>query len=282
MEPVWTWWGTPGRGPAVRFPFLERLGGLVALFTSRHAGNFSLLVGDDPAAVAANRRRALALAGVRPEQALLAGLVHGARVTRVDAPAPGTGPGAPAGDAVGLVPETDALITDRPGLALVVTTADCTPVYVVDPVRRAIGLAHAGWRGTAAAIAAGTVAAMEQAFGSRPQDLHAVIGPAIGACCYEVDEPVAAVFRRTHGDQPGWLLPGRRPGHWQLDLPAANRDQLLAAGLPAAQVAVAGICTSCRVGEFYSHRAESGRAGRQAAILMLCPPGPPAGEGAAP
>lgn len=268
---VWSWVAPAVTAPALRFPFLERLGGVVALFTTRHGGNCSHSIGDDPAAVAANRRRLLALAGAPPAAALLAGLVHGAGVARVTAPAPGTGPAAPAGDAVGLVPATDALVTDTPGLALLVTTADCTPVYVYDPIRRAAGLAHAGWRGTAAGIAARTVAAMVREFGSDPARLYAVVGPAIGPCCYEVDEPVVAACRMAPAFGASWLQPGQRPGRWQLDLWAANREQLQAAGIPPAQVAVAGLCTSCRVQEFFSHRAEAGRAGRQAAILRLRP-----------
>ncbi len=269
MQPVWTYCGTTAPAPAVRFPMLEYPGGTVALFTTRHGGNLSHSTGDDPARVAAGRARLLAQAGADPAQAVLAGLVHGADVTRLEAPLPFSGPGAVAGDAVGLAPETDAMITDRPGLALVVTTADCTPVYVVDPVRRAIGLAHAGWRGTAAGIATATVAAMRREFGCNPADLRAVVGPAIGACCYEVDAPVAEAFRAAPGFRESWFQPGRRAGHWQLDLWAANHDQLLAAGIPAGRVGVAGVCTSCTVRDFFSHRAEAGRTGRQAAILML-------------
>lgn len=291
---------------ALRVTPLEALGGAVALVTGRGAGNLSRSVGDEPAAVAARRVQVLALAGARA--GALAGLVHGAGVARVDlapgggvrwrlAGLPGSPGAAPAGsggaaggeacapwhdaapaggpsDPLAVVPEVDALVTGAPGLALVVTTADCTPVFVYDPVRRAAGLAHAGWRGTAAGVAARTVQALVAEFGCRPRDLWAAVGPAIGPCCYEVDEPVVAAMAGAPGYRSAWLRPGRRPGRWQLDLWAANRDQLVAAGVPPAQVAVAGICTACAVDRFYSYRAEAGRTGRQAAVLVLAGDGP--------
>lgn len=268
---------------ALRFPFLERLGGLRTAFTSRHGGvtegprgslNLSYSVGDEPHRVAENRRRALALVGLPPERAVVAGLVHGVRVARIDGPLPDTGPGAAAGDRSGLVPGVDALVTATPGLALVVTTADCVPIFLFDPRRRAVALVHAGWRGTARGAAGHAVRALAAEYGSRPEDLWAVVGPSIGPCCYEVDEPVVAAFEEGQDGAvtagPGsWLRRGTSPGRWRLDLWAANRDQVIGFGVPAEQVQVAGICTACEAADFFSHRAQRGQAGRQAAILVL-------------
>lgn len=261
-----------GRIPALRIDALEQLGGVRALFSGRRGGvsprwqaglNWSHTVGDEPALVRANRRRTLALVGIEPEAAIMAGLVHGDRVVAVT----GDDPADPEGD-VRVIPACDALITDRPGLALIATAADCVPVYLYDPVRRVIGIAHAGWRGTVARIAGKTVRIMAERFGCVPAQIHAVVGPSIGACCYEVDEQVAEPVRQAYpGHEATLLRPGRSPGKYQLDLWEANRLDLLEAG--AGPTHVAGACTSCEVDRFFSHRAERGGAGRGAAVIVM-------------
>ena len=220
-------------------------------------------MGDQPEHVRENRRRTLALLGLSVDQAVMAGLVHGDRVVAV------TGeeqPGHP-GD-VALVEQCDALITDRPGLALVVTAADCVPVYLYDPVRRVVGVAHAGWRGTVAGIAGKTARVMADRYGCRPAEIHAAVGPSIGPCCYEVDDAVATPLRQYYGPEAdALLLPGKRPGRHQLDLWEANRLDLQRAGL--GRVTTAAACTSCGVDRLFSHRAEAGAAGRGAAVIAL-------------
>ncbi|MGE5560019.1 MAG: peptidoglycan editing factor PgeF [Chloroflexota bacterium] len=245
---------TVPRFPAgARAVFSTRLGGVsVAPYATLNVGDH---VGDAPDAVAENRRRLAAAAGL-PESWATAQQVHGCEILRVER----AGDGGPLGCA-------DALITDRPGLPLAVFTADCTAVFIYDPVARAIGLAHAGWRGTASGIAGRTVAALTAAYGTRPSDLYAAIAPSIGGCCYEVDQAVTGQMR----DYP-WLpsvTRPTRPGHWLLDLWAANRLQLQAAGVPAAHITMSGLCTACHTDLFFSHRAEAGRTGRQAAVMML-------------
>lgn len=256
----------------VHMTALEHHGGVSAFFTGRSGGisqrwdgglNWSYSVGDDHPAVVENRRRTLALLGLPLHRAVMAGLVHGNRVVAV------TGAEAPGLDEVRLVPDCDALITDQPGLALIVTAADCVPVFLYDPVRRAIGAVHAGWRGTVAGICAEAVRAMERTYGCRPADIIAAVGPSIGPCCYQVDEVVAGPLRAYLGalaDQCLTPVPAK-PGKQMLDLWAANRQDLLRAG--AGQVTISGECTACGVDRLFSHRAEAGQAGRGAAVIAL-------------
>ena len=251
---------------------LERLGGVQAFFTGRTGGvsprwdgglNWSYSVGDEPGHVRENRRLTLALMGLKPHQAVMAGLVHGSRVVAVTGKEEGEGP-----DEVRLVPDCDALITDRPGVALIITAADCVPVFLYDPVRRAAAAVHAGWRSTVAGICAQTVRAMAQQYGCRPTDIHAAVGPSIGPCCYEVDAVVIEPLRAYYGvAAEAALRPGAAPGKAMLDLWEANRQDLLRAGVTGVEIAAA--CTSCGTGRLFSHRAERGAAGRGAAVIAL-------------
>ena len=179
----------------------------------------------------------------------------------------------------------DGLITDRPALLLTVRTADCLPILLVDVKQRAVGVLHAGWRGTLARIAEKGVGEMRLRFGSDPADLRAAIGPGIHACCYEVGEEVGekfaaqfaysdALFRDVFDSDPVreryplLFLNLRAPGHGEpprtlhLDLLEANRRQLLAAGVAAAHIWASDLCTACHTGRFFSHRAEKGVTGR--------------------
>ncbi|MCX5837178.1 MAG: peptidoglycan editing factor PgeF, partial [Deltaproteobacteria bacterium] len=184
--------------------------------------------------------------------------VHGDRIRVLD----GDGP-LPEG-----LPECDGLITDRPGVALGIRTADCVPLFFVDRVRRVIGAAHAGWRGTAGGIAAAMVETLAGRFSSRREDLLAVIGPAIGPCCYQVDAPVFAAFSAMPGADL-FLRPCKELGRWMVDLALANRIQIGEAGVPLENIYTSGLCTSCRQDLFFSHRAGRGRAGRQINLIML-------------
>jgi YfiH family protein len=148
----------------------------------------------------------------------------------------------------GVLGEGDALLEDTPGHVVAVKTADCIPILLVDQRHRAVAAVHAGWRGTAARIAARAIDAMRENFGTDPRDLHAAIGPGIGPCCYEVGPEVAAHFGlegRTH-----------------IDLPAANRKQLLEGGVPSGQIETAELCTMCHPEEFDSFRRDGEAAGR--------------------
>jgi YfiH family protein len=145
--------------------------------------------------------------------------------------------------------------------------ADCTPVWFYDPIQRAIGLAHAGWRGTVAGIVRETVAKMRTAFGCHPGDLIVGIGPAIGPCCYEVGPDVARAVARSFPADAPWLLEPRSANRWHLNLWLANELQLQQAGVR--HIHVAEICTACNTGEWFSHRAERGRTGRFGALIGM-------------
>lgn len=248
--------------PVVHGAFTRLGGGSRPPFADLNVGGH---VGDDPAAVAANHRAIYSALGVDPARVVSARQVHGDRVARVDA-----------ADAGRTLEATDALITDVPSLLLVLRFADCVPVWLYDPRHHAVGLAHAGWQGTARCIAANAVCAMGEAFGSRPEEILAGLGPAIGPCCYEVGPDVIEALRVAVADveallserQPNGAGKGAAvPDAAHLDLWQANVVQLRAVGV--SQIETAGICTSCRVGEFFSHRREEGRTGRFAVVAGL-------------
>lgn len=186
----------------------------------------------------------------------------------------------------------DGLITATPGIYLGILTADCLPVILVDPRRRAIGVFHAGWRGTLKRIVEKGVGEMHRQFGSRAADLKAAIGPGIRGCCYTVGAEVRdafesqfsyadELFRETkerneiHERYPLLFLTARAPGHSELprkiylDLAEANRRQLTRAGVPPKNISDFGLCTSCRTDIFFSHRAEKGLTGRMMAIAGI-------------
>jgi polyphenol oxidase len=188
----------------------------------------------------------------------------------------------------------DGLITNTPGLLLAVLTADCLPVIVVDPKHRAVGVFHAGWRGTVKRIVEKGVGEMRKHFGSNPSQLRAAIGPGIRNCCYQVGPEVkdtfqaqfaygSELFRETkerdeiHERYPLLFLTARAPGHSELpkkiflDLAEANRRQLLDAGVPARNISDLAMCTSCKPELFFSHRAEKGKTGRMMAVVGIRP-----------
>jgi len=213
-------------------------------------------VGDDPDAVEINHRLICEALGFSVADLVSPHQVHGANVAVVGVQDRGQ-----------VIEETDALITDQPGGLLMLRFADCTPVWMYDPVHRAIGLAHAGWRGTAAGTVRETVQAMASAFGTHPRDVLAGIGPAIGPCCYEVGPDVARAISETFPEMASQVLEARGETKWHLDLWTANCEHLRRAGVT--QVEVAGVCTACHTDEWYSHRAEHGRTGRIGALLGL-------------
>lgn len=224
--------------------------------------NLGHSVDDDLTAVEENHRRVYQILNVAERDVVTAWLVHGRAVCPVD--------GQHAGQ---VIPRTDGLITQTAGLFLFQRFADCLPVLFFDPVHSAIGVAHAGWRGTVAGVSSATVQAMHVAFGSRPEDVWVGIGPGIGPCCYEVGGDVTRVVDATF-EKAEALLP-RVNGAVHFDLPRANVNQLRNLGVR--HIEVAPICTACRVDEFFSHRAEDGRTGRFGVAIGLRPTDDPKG-----
>lgn len=221
----------------------------------------------DPAEnVVENRRRVCAALEIPIERLVQAGQVHAVEVRAVGEAHAGRG----AADRPSVLPPADALITGTPDLYLLACFADCVPLLFFDPVRRAAGVAHAGWRGTVADIAGATVRALGASYASRPSDLRVAIGPSIGPCCYEIGDEVADAARRL--PEPSELLHPGISGRLHFDLWQANRRLLLAAGVRPEHIDVRGLCTRHHADRFFSHRATGGETGRFAAIIGLRPP----------
>ncbi len=167
----------------------------------------------------------------------------------------------------GGVLEYDGIISTMPGMPVGVKTADCVPIFLADRAKRVVGAVHAGWKGTSLGIASKAVGVFVKKFVSTPADILAVIGPAIGPCCYEVDEVVFRDFDKKH--QESIFAEGKKEGRWMFDLFAANKFQLIDAGVPPDNIFSADICTSCNRDTFFSHRGEYGGTGRQLNFIML-------------
>lgn len=243
---------------------LRDSGALVHAISTRHGGvspapfdtlNLSHAAGDDKANVAVNIQRLHDVLGLDATATVSASQAQADRVAVVGAAQRGT-----------IVREVDALLTNAPGVPLMLRYADCVPIFFFDPAHRAIGVAHAGWRGTVAKIATKAVRAMFEAFGTQPRDLIALIAPSIGPCCYRVGEDVITQVRAAF-DNADELLKLQADGRVNLDLWQANAWQLRALGVE--QIKVAGLCTADHTQDFYSWRAEKARTGRFGAIIAL-------------
>ena len=265
----------PGGAAFVQSRLLSESGEVVHAFSSRQGGvsrppfatlNLGQSVGDDLTLVEENRRRFFVTFGIDSARIVRAKQVHGNAVLRVDAGLVRR-PGFPR-CLLEKPAEFDAFITELPDVALVVSTADCLPILIHDPVRRAVAAVHAGWRGTAQRIAAEAVLAMQAAYGTDPADCRAVLGPGIRGCCFEVDAPVIEAMAAA---LPGWEAHATptRPGHCRLDLAGVNRAVLEEAGVRSDRIEDAGLCTACRTDLFFSHRAEKGRTGRMMNFILL-------------
>lgn len=234
-------------------------GGSAPPFGSFNLGNMRGPEADDPAAVAANRAKLVACAGL-PSAPHWLRQVHGTGVLVVDRALPG-GDSAAEHARMAAEPEADAAVTAMPGVVLAVLTADCLPVVFASKDGRRAGAAHAGWRGLAAGVLESTVAAMAAA----PDTLQAWMGPAAGPLAYEVDAVVRDAFA-AHDQAAAEAFTATRPGHWHVDLYALARRRLRAAGISAADIHGGGLCTISDPQRFHSHRRD-GRAGRMATVI---------------
>jgi polyphenol oxidase len=249
-----------------RLPLLRSalLGQVVHAFTTRAGGispppydslNLAMRWGDARENVFENRRRLFGACGV--EHAFFVRQVHGAAVVQITA-----------ASAPELPPETeaDALVSDVPGVALAVFTADCVPLLVADPATGAVAAIHAGWRGVIAGVVPAALRALNGFYGSRPADLRVALGPAIGPCCFEVGPEVVSAFSTAF---PGLALMSMGPaGKPHIDLKRALRAQLQAAGVPAQQIDAGTECTKCTPARFFSYRRDNTRTGQHLSLIV--------------
>jgi len=220
--------------------------------------NVGSTVGDDLNHVMENRRRIAKAMGVAEEATRTTWQVHGAEILAVDRDTPPQVPSPP---------QADGIITHGYNVPLVMRFADCVPLFLYDPVQNAIGVAHAGWKGTLLGVGPATVHAMIDHYGSKAEDIIAGIGPSIGPCCYEVGQEVVDGVKTTFGSTDELVtLPHNGGPH--LDLWKANEQSLRHVGVQ--KIEIAALCTSCNTDEFFSHRRERSKTGRFGVVLGLC------------
>ncbi|MSO76287.1 MAG: peptidoglycan editing factor PgeF [Alphaproteobacteria bacterium] len=248
-----------GRLASVRHGFFGRAGGLsTGIYASLNCGFGS---GDDPALVALNRRRAMAMLDLPGDALATAYQVHGREVARVNQPwEPGAGP------------RVDAMVTTEPGIALGILTADCAPVLFADPAAGVIAAAHAGWRGAVGGVLEAALGAMVD-LGARPDRVVAAVGPCIGPGSYEVGPEFPAPFVAERPDNDRFFAPGRRAGRFQFDLPGYVRHRLAALGLGAVEHVALDTCAEAD--RFFSYRRAcldgQGDYGRLLSAIVLAP-----------
>lgn len=256
----------------ITFPKLESCGAVRHLFSTRLGGvstgqyssmNMSFSGGDKRENVLENYKRLCGCVGIDINDLVLSRQTHTSNVKEVTENDRGTGIFKES------FTDVDGLITDRKGVALVTQYADCTPLIFCDPVKKVIATSHAGWRGTVKEIGRVTVEKMVRDYGCNPKDIIAAIGPAIGVCCYEVDDPVTDEFKKIpYLDLKNTVFP-KANGKYMLDLKEANRQIIVNAGVSPDNIDVADLCTCCNRGELHSHRATGGKRGNLAAIIEL-------------
>lgn len=254
--------------PVLKYSLLEESGIVNHGFSTKLGGvsighcatmNISTSRGDDPAAVEENKRRIANAIGVKPEHMVYTQQTHTTNVSIVTKEDRGR-----------IIPETDGMITNDPEVCLVTFYADCVPLYFVDPVKKAIGLSHSGWRGTVNKMANVTIEKMQKEFGCNPADILAVVGPSICQDCYEVSEDVIEKFRKNYKEEY-WtdIFYKKENGKYQLNLWKANEYNFLDAGIKPEHIAVTNVCTCCNPEVLFSHRITGFNRGNLSAFLSL-------------
>lgn len=256
------------------FPAFDKLPGIVHGFSTRLGGvsrgmyasmNLSFTRGDREEDVRENYRRISAAMGFSPEDIVTSDQTHTDHVRVITEEDRGNGITKPRS-----YTDVDGMVTDVPGIVLATFYADCVPLYFVDPVNRAVGLSHSGWRGTVQQIGAVTVRKMTEVYGTRPEELYAAVGPSICRDCYEVSGDVIEAFRKSFGDaEAEGLFYEKENGKFQLDLWEANRRILKAAGILEGHISMPNLCTCCNPGFLFSHRASHGKRGNLGAFLGI-------------
>ncbi len=248
----------------VKHCFSSRLGGV----SKEHLGtmNLSYTRGDEKAYVDENFRRIARVLGCKIEDMVCSDQTHTTNVRKVTAADKGKG----------IInsrdyTDIDGLITNEPGVVLATFYADCVPLFIVDPVHRAIGLSHSGWRGTVERMGAVTLQKMQEEYGTKPQDVYVAIGPSICQACYEVSRDVADAFKEAFPKQreDEKLVYQKKDEKYQLNLWYANECVFREAGVLQEHIEVTDICTCCNPDILFSHRASKGMRGNLGAFLML-------------
>jgi len=264
-----------GGAEYLTFPLLEETGLVRHLFSTRLGGvsngifssmNLSYTRGDEKEAVDENYRRIAGILGCSLMDIVCSDQTHTTNVRAVDEKDRGKGIIFPKD-----YTDIDGLITNVPGIVLATFYADCVPLFFIDTKEKAIGLSHSGWRGTVGRMGQCTIEAMGKAYGTRPENVVAAVGPSICQDCYEVSEDVAEAFYREF-HKPGQgkeILLAKGNGKYQLDLWRANQIVLEEAGIPAEKIQVTDICTCCNPDYLFSHRASHGKRGNSGAFLGL-------------
>ena len=260
--------------PYLEYPLFQKTGIVKSAFSTRLGGvsegyysslNLSFDRGDDPAKVSENFKRIGASMGVDVEDMVLSKQTHTTNVRVVTEEDKGKGVMRDRD-----YTDVDGMITNVPGICLVTSYADCVPLYFVDPVKKAIGLSHSGWRGTVGKIGKNTVQLMQENFGSKPEDLLAAVGPSVCMDCYEVSEDVIEQFKEAF-EKKYWedLFYKKENGKYQLNLWEANRIIMQEAGIREEHISMPGICTCCNPEFLFSHRASHGKRGNLGAFLGI-------------
>lgn len=258
----------------LQFPLLEKSGVVKHGFSTRLGGvsegiystmNLSFSRGDKEEAVRENYRRIAKALDVPEDSFVLSHQTHTTNVVKVTKADCGNGLTSSLS-----YQDVDGLITNEPEVCLTTFYADCVPLYFVDPVKKAIGLSHSGWRGTVGKMGKCTVEKMQKEFGCDPKNMIAAVGPSICQECYEVSEDVIEEFQVAF-EEKDWnqLFYKKSNGKYQLNLWKANELILLEAGIPKTQIAITNLCTCCNPEVLFSHRASQGKRGNLAAFLAL-------------
>lgn len=254
--------------PLLTYPLLEKTGIVTHGFTTRMGGvskgdcstmNISTTRGDAPEAIEENRKRLARALGVKVEDFTYTHQTHTTNVAVVREEDRGK-----------RFMETDGMVTNVPEICLVTFYADCVPLYFVDPVHKAIGLSHSGWRGTVGRMGQVTLEKMKEVYGTRPEDIYAAIGPSICQDCYEVSGDVIEEFQKSFSKSV-WpqLFYKKENGKYQLNLWKANQLVLTEAGVTEQKIAVTNLCTHCNPEILFSHRSTGVRRGNLSALLAI-------------
>lgn len=256
------------------FESLDNIDFIGHCFTTRHGGvstehlsslNLGFSRGDRRENVDKNFDIICSALGVKKEDCVTLRQVHSTRIITADERIKGMGF---RNDMERI--EADGFVTDKRGIVLVTFHADCVPLYFVDTENRAIGMAHAGWRGTADGMAEEMVKRMGKEFGTKPENIKAAVGPSIGRCCFQVDVPVVEIFREKYDFADRFIVKDESAeGKYKIDLWGINRQLLINNGVAAENIEIGGICTKCRPDTFYSHRVMGEKRGTMGAFLFL-------------